>query len=159
MGILNYSTKISAQMSAAEISGKLAYMGANSVQIVYDERRLPVGISFIIQVTGSFVEFRLPCRWQGVKRAIEKDKSIPRTFKTDEQALRVSWRIVKDWIEAQMAIIESQSAELAEVFLPYAVNPNSGMTLFQTFEESPTRLLNSGDEIVDGEYTESEQNG
>ena len=58
-----------------------------------------------------------------------------------------------------MAIIESQSAELAEVFLPYAVNPNSGMTLFQTFEESPTRLLNSGDEIVDGEYTESEQNG
>jgi len=39
MGILNYPTKISAQVTAGEISGKLAYMGANSVQIVYDDRR------------------------------------------------------------------------------------------------------------------------
>ena len=35
-----------------------------------------------------------------------------------------------------MAIIEAGLAELAEVFLPYAVNPNTGQTLFQEFEQN-----------------------
>jgi len=39
---------------------------------------------------------------------IQKDPKVPRSKCTDEQALRVSWRIIKDWVKAQMAIVECQ---------------------------------------------------
>lgn len=156
MGILNYSTKISPQITAGELSGKLAMLGAKQVTIDYDERGLPIGISFVIQITRSLVQFRLPCKWEGVLNAMKKDRSMPRSFHTEDQARRVAWRIVKDWVEAQMAIIQAETAELAEVFLPYAVNPKTGQTLFQTFNTNPQYLLGVGDEIVEGHYNEVE---
>lgn len=62
------------------------------------------------------------------------------SYKTVEQAKRVSWRIVKDWVEAQLAIIESGQAEMGEVFMPYAVTI-SGETLFKRLSNEPKLLL------------------
>ena len=49
-----------------------------------------------------------------------------------EQAERVAWRIVKDWVEAQMAILESEMVKLDEIFLPYMVN-DAGQTLYEAY--------------------------
>lgn len=154
MGILNYSTKIDPHITAGELSGKLAVLGANQVSIEYDERRLPAGISFVVMISGSHIMFKLPCKWQGVLSAMRKDRSISKSYQTEEQARRVAWRIVKDWVEAQMAIIQAESADLAEVFLPYAINPGTVETLYQSFTSDPQNLLIAGSEIVDGEYHE-----
>lgn len=56
---------------------------------------------------------------------------------------RVAWRIVKDWVEAQMALIESGLAELPEVFLPYAVKPD-GRTVYDEFKGN-LLMLSEGD--------------
>jgi len=61
-------------------------------------------------------------------------------FQTKEQAQRVAWRILKDWIQTQMAIIEAGLSSTVEVFMPYAVM-DSGQTLFQSFSENPRFLL------------------
>src|SRR5438552_18436509 len=37
------------------------------------------------------------------------------------QAVRVEWRIVKDWVEAQLALIETRMVTAQQVFLPYAI--------------------------------------
>ncbi|WP_189339127.1 hypothetical protein [Williamsia muralis] len=37
-------------------------------------------------------------------------------YQTPEHALRVAWRITKDWVEAQLAIIETQMVTPAQVF-------------------------------------------
>lgn len=50
-----------------------------------------------------------------------------------DQAERVAWRILKDWVAAQMAILESEMVQMDEVFLPYMVN-DSGQTLFQCYK-------------------------
>lgn len=50
-----------------------------------------------------------------------------------EQAERVAWRIVKDWVETQMAILESEMVQMDEIFLPYMLN-SSGQTIFQTYQ-------------------------
>ena len=46
------------------------------------------------------------------------------------QAERTAWRNVRDWIMAQMAIIEAGQVEMEEVFLPYLTD-RQGRTLYQ----------------------------
>jgi len=55
------------------------------------------------------------------------------------QAERVAWRIVKDWVEAQLAILESEMVHLDEIFLPYMVN-NNGQTVFEIYRNNQLML-------------------
>ena len=52
----------------------------------------------------------------------------------EKQAERVAWRILKDWIEAQMALLDIQMVKFEEVFMPYIVDKH-GRTLFEKLEE------------------------
>ena len=52
----------------------------------------------------------------------------------DEQAYRVAWRNILDWVEAQMALLEIEMAKIEEIFLPYMVN-SSGETLFERLKQ------------------------
>jgi hypothetical protein len=86
------------------------------------------------------VNFRLPANFKGIRRLLNENSKVPNSLRTDEQAIRVSWRITKDWIESQLAFIEAEQAELAQIFLPYAVTP-SGQTLYQHIQEGNMKLL------------------
>jgi hypothetical protein len=57
------------------------------------------------------------------------------TKNTRERAEWISWRILKNWVEAQIALIESGQADPAQVFLPYVVE-RSGKTIYELFIES-----------------------
>jgi hypothetical protein len=59
-----------------------------------------------------------------------------------EQAYRVAWRNILDWVEAQMALLEIEMVKMEEIFLPYMVNPK-GETFFETLEKKGF-LLKSG---------------
>lgn len=142
MPILNYTTQVNSSKTVAEIQRKLAKAGALSISVSYDDKRQPDALVFAIQVHNEYVNFKLPCNWQGVFTAMKRDRSISRRFQNEEQARRVAWRIVKDWTEAQLAIIEAEMATLPEVFLPYAVM-NNGLTVYQSFERG--NLLTSGE--------------
>ena len=79
----------------------------------------------------------------GKAGAMKKDPKVPQRLCTKEQALRVSWRIVKDWVEAQMAIVEAKLADVAEVFLPYAIT-KTGTTLYKEIQGNGMKLLSTG---------------
>jgi len=70
---------------------------------------------------------------------MEKQK-VPKTYQNKEQAVRTSWRIIKDWVEAQMALVESELADVSEVFLPYAITQN-GSTLYEEIQGKRLNLL------------------
>jgi hypothetical protein len=55
----------------------------------------------------------------------------------------VAWRIVKDWVEVQLALIESGQATLPQLFLPHAVRAD-GRTLFEVVAADPHLLLGQG---------------
>jgi hypothetical protein len=150
MPILNYTTSISVVRTASEIQEILARAGTKTVMIEYGVDRSPVAVYFEIEVAGRFVSFRLPSQWQGVHHTLQKS-SAERRYKTEEQARKVAWRIIKDWVEAQVAIIEAGVADVAEVFMPYMINPVSNHTLYKDFK-SGSLLLNAG-EVVDGEVS------
>ena len=57
------------------------------------------------------------------------------------QAERTAWRNVRDWVLAQIALVESCDAEMDEVFLPYLMDED-GNTLYQAYSNG--RLLLGG---------------
>lgn len=140
--LLNHSTTIEPIKTAGEIMGILAAKGAQSIMIDYRNGE-PDGLAFKITVNGQDIGFRLPCNAEGAYRAMLKMKIASR-FQNRDQAKRTAWRILKAWVEAQMALIECGQAEVAEIFLPYMIVGISGQTLFQRFQENPARLLNAG---------------
>jgi hypothetical protein len=146
--ILNYTTKIRSDRSVNEIQKILGNGGARRVSTDYEGGRI-VAVTFSLDVGGNEIHFRLPSNPDGVLRAMQKQR-VPRTYLTTEHAESVAWRIVKDWIEAQIALVEAQQAQLAEVFLPYAVVNNSGQTMFEAFENRQ-RMLTAGDPTEGGE--------
>lgn len=139
MAILNYTTKIDAEKTINEITKMLVKHGANRIVTSYDENRLPCAVSFSINWNGQLLPFLLPCNYEGVFASL-KSSDAPKHNKTKEQAIRTSWRIVKDWVEAQLAIVEANLSKIEEVFLPYVVT-NNGQTLFEKFEAQSQKLL------------------
>ena len=141
MAILNYTTTIDPFKTIGEIQAIIVKHGASNISIDFVDG-LPAALTFLVQLDGEFVNFRLPSNYQGVFKAICKDPDVPKRFKTQEQARKVAWRILKDWVEAQLAIVQAGLAALPEVFLPYAVMDN-GATLYESFKQSGAKLLTS----------------
>lgn len=141
MGILNYTTKIDSEKSIAEIQKCLVKHGAHKIVTDY-KGSVPTSVTFCLTVNEQLIGFSLPANNVGVLKAMQKDRKVPRSKCTEEQAQRVAWRIVKDWVEAQMAIVEAQLADMAEVFLPYAVT-RSGSTLYSEIKQGGMKMLSS----------------
>jgi hypothetical protein len=59
-----------------------------------------------------------------------------------DQAYRVAWRNILDWVQAQMALLEIGMAKMEEVFLPY-MQDRQGVTFFERMEKQDF-LLESG---------------
>jgi hypothetical protein len=139
MPIKSYTTCIDSFKTIAEIMQRLAKSGATDVTTRNDANGNPIAVSFTINFAGNLLNFRLPCNFEGVFNSLKKEK-IAAKFKTIEQALRVSWRIIKDWVDCQMAIIEAKIASMTEVFLPYLIL-ESGQTLFNECTNTGTFKL------------------
>ncbi|WP_375436655.1 hypothetical protein [uncultured Hymenobacter sp.] len=140
MSILNYTTTIDAGKTVGELQGILAKAGCRKILIDFNEIGEPDAVTFMVAVNEQPLYFTLPCNVAGVLKAMQKDRNIAGKYRTEAQARRVAWRIIKDWCQAQLAIIEAGQAQLAEVFLPYA--QHQGTTLFKSLEAGNLKLLN-----------------
>jgi hypothetical protein len=156
LAIKNYTTGIGVARTIGEIQGILAGKGARSIQINYNDSGEPSTVSFIVLFQGVPIPFQLPCNIEGVFRAMAKEYKeghARRRFESKPenklQASRVAWRIVKDWVEAQMALVEAEQATLAQVFLPYAVvtKGDQALTMYDRFLDtvSKQKALPAGD--------------
>src|ERR1022692_3406009 len=110
MGLLNYTTSISGEKTVGEIQSSRARAGAMSVLHDYDQQGNVESMSFKIQTQFGMIAYRLPSNIPAVAKVLEKQAragKIPRRYIDDQaQASRVAWRILKDWMEAQLALIE-----------------------------------------------------
>lgn len=128
MAILNFTTKVDAWKTVNEITLILSKHGVTNVNIKNEGSR-PVAVSFSMNYHTQPLNFLLPCNHEGVWRAIKNNTKIEKRYRNEDQAFRTSWRIIKDWVEAQMAIVEAELSTVEEVFLPYLILNASGETL------------------------------
>lgn len=138
MAILNYTTTIEVGKTVGEIQSILVRGKASAVMSEYAEGIL-TAINFRVMTAAGLMTFRLPANVQKIYQVLVR-QNIPARLKTQEQASRVAWRIIKDWLEAQMALISAQMADIEQVFLPYAQNAN-GETVYETLKESQFKGL------------------
>lgn len=142
MAILNYTTKIEAAKSIDEIQKILARHRARSITTDFDDNGNVSGIRFSIQMEGLPLDVRLPVNVTGVFESLKGVKGISSKSKTLIQARRVAWRILKDWLEAQLALAQIGQAEMAQVLMPYAID-SEGRSAYAVFRESHVRQLNA----------------
>jgi hypothetical protein len=128
MKIANYTTAVSAEKSVMEIQ-QLLSQTAKAVMVEYENSEV-AAITFRIDRNGQQIGFRLPCDWKRTLKVLHADRSMPPRYKSPELAKRVAWRIVRDWLRAQLSLIEIDQVKIDQVFLPYAVTP-SGETLYE----------------------------
>jgi len=139
--IKNYSTGIAEDKTVGEIMSLLAAKQARSIRIDYDDQGRPAAVSFVLIISELPIPFRLPCNFEGVLKAMAtayKSGSARYRFERNPESVmqsrRVAWRIIKDWVAAQMALIEAEQASMAQVFLPYAIyNEKANLTMFDEF--------------------------
>lgn len=132
MPLLNYTTSIKASRTISQIMEILSVAGAREITISYnDTPPLAEALTFVMDVNDRPVPFRLECRWRAIQHILENDKRVTgKKLRTAEHALNVGWRIIKVWVDAQMALIEADLANLPQLFLPHAVGPD-GRTLYE----------------------------
>lgn len=129
MAIKNYTTSIDVYKTLGEIQGELASHGARKIMVDYDGSGQPVGVTFGIETPEGPRLFCLPANIDGVRAVFEKQK----VRAAPGQAERTAWRNIRDWVMAQMAIIEAGQVDMVQVFFPY-LSDHTGRTVYQMYQ-------------------------
>lgn len=149
---LNYTTKISVADTIGEISTMLPKHGARSVSMEYDTDGRPVGVAFTLRTPHGDRSFALPVNVDGVHAMLQQHeqrgafraaRKRAGAFSSREHAERVAWRVLRDWLEAQLAIIAAGMAQLDQVMLPY-LRDDAGRTLYDRYREREQSALPAG---------------
>jgi hypothetical protein len=136
MPIANFTTTVTALKSIGEIQGILVAHGAKHILIDYENEE-PVGLAFMIATPYGDAGFRLPANINKVQAVLNKQRV--RSQVSGEMAARVAWRILKDWIRAQIAILETEMVTIDQIFLPY-METKDGKTLYQVMLDHHLQL-------------------
>jgi hypothetical protein len=146
-GPLNYTTSIDAEKTALECVTMLMKHGARNVALSVGEDRNPDGLDFAIQLPwGVTRAYSVPINIAGTERALKKAVAARRIrpgFATPDQARRVAWRVMKDWLEVQIALIEAGAVELEQVMLPY-MRVAADKTVYSVWVADEMRQLEGG---------------
>lgn len=143
MALLNYSTKIEPEQTIGEIQKMLSKHGVTVMMTEYDGPHV-AAVSFRLNIDGKPVGFKLPCNWRAVVEIFKKVKiSMKHSGGKEVQAIRTAWRIIFEWVRAQLALVEVNMVTVPQVFLPYAIM-RDGRTLAEHVETNPNFLLGDG---------------
>lgn len=102
----------------------------------------PTALAFTIKTNHGPRHFRLPVDVDAMHRLLLRTTSG--RLAEREQAERVAWRVIKDWLAAQLALVAAGMATVDQVMLPYLlVSPEQ--TLFEAYRERENVALIGGE--------------
>lgn len=142
--------KIKNAMSAGKntfdkIQSVLASHGANKIMYDYSTDGTLEALTFGMQIEGVQIGFRLPALVENVVEIMYGGKDrygFPKKI-TDAQraqAYKTAWANIRDWIDAQMALIDTKQVKLEQVFLPYMMGKNNE-SLYEQISKTKFKLL------------------
>lgn len=141
MAVKNITSEIAPEKTIMDIEKILSQFGAKAILKEY-EGEMVTAISFYILAPNSEkIPFKLPMKLEKARAVVEKaveEGKLPLRFNDEpyrtEKGLIVGWRIIKDWIHAQLSLAEIEYADAVEIFLPYAWNPVTEKTFYEEIE-------------------------
>jgi hypothetical protein len=141
MAIKNYTSDKPIDRIFAELQQTLGTHGAKHISFEYGDDGKVQGLAFTIKVNDRFIPIKLPARVEKAQAVLKRQyengeikSHIGTKVYSYDQAYRVAWRNILDWVLAQMALLEIGMAKMEEVFLPY-MQDRDGVTFFERMEE------------------------
>lgn len=148
---VNYSTQISAAQTVAEMQTLLAAHGARRISVDYDDSGVPSALDFVLATPHGQRGFSLPVDVDRMERLLVIEdkagrlKSGSKAARTSRvQAERVAWRVMKTWLEAQLALVAAEMVDIDQAMLAFLQIDASGRTLYQAYKERETLALDPG---------------
>ena len=142
MNLKNYTTGIKANKTIAEIEESLISHGARDLWKQYDGSQNIISLTFSVITEQGKIPFKLTINPEAVRQIIAEQhkkgraRGISKKQASDmEHARNVGWRILKDWIDAQMALVEIRMRKLEQIFLSDIWDAQSGKTFFEILQE------------------------
>lgn len=149
--IENYTTKIAATKTAGEIQELLAAHGVSKIMLEYADGR-PVGVTFSANTEFGERTFRLPVDVDAMHQLLIREKRAGRLPGISEplsqdrnHAERVAWRVIAEWLRAQMTLVASRMASLEQTMLPYLL-VDRDHTLYAAYRDQGLKELTAGGE-------------
>lgn len=159
MFLKNYTSSVPVAQTLHRIEQVLIKCGVSGITKEYSPSGAVSAIRFHIRVSPETPEvtIRMPADCQRALDALwldyaNGDKLTPdgkalqwpsrkRLKRADfaEQAERTAWKIIQDWVEVQMSMIQLKQAETLEVFLPYVWDGRQ--TYFQAVKSAGFKAL------------------
>jgi len=149
--VLNYTTKISALKTVGEIQGMLAEHGAGRIAVDYEDGG-PAGLTFSLTTPHGPKLFSLPVDVRAMHRLLVSEYNAGKlrsggvnlaVLTSRGHAERVAWRVMKDWLQAQLALVQTQMVQIDQVLLPY-LHVDGDTTLYAAYRERENALVIEG---------------
>jgi len=118
----NYTSEVPVERTLIRIEAVLVKGGASGINKTYRDGELfSIGFTIPGAAKGSSMSVRMPARVDAVEKALTKGKYLAATAqgRMKKQAARTAWKLMQDWIEVQLSLVELQQADMIQVFLPY----------------------------------------
>jgi hypothetical protein len=153
MFLKNYTSDVPVSESIHRIEKVLLQCGVTGIMKEYGVNQKVIAITFRITGPNGLPQMvRLPAYEDRATDALFRDYAGEEGVSKDGQSVdgwsrkrlkrkdfvaqgeRTAWRIVKDWVEVQMSMIQLEQADVMEVFMPYLWDGKR--TYFQALKES-----------------------
>ena len=119
----NYTSEVPVERTVSRIEAVLMKAGADGITKTYREGELfSIGFTIPGATKGSSMTVRMPARVDAVERVLTGEVRRPSKATKERvrrQAARTAWKLMQDWIEVQVSLIELQQVDVVQVFLPY----------------------------------------
>lgn len=158
MFLKNYTSEVPVSQTIHRIEQVLIKCGVSGITKEYIGTSGEIGaVSFQIEAPSGKITIRLPADKQKAHDAlwlayVDGDKlsddgnsvrwpsqKKKRKIEFAEQAARTAWKIVQDWVEVQMSMIQLKQADTMQVFLPYVWDGQR--TYYEALRESQFKGL------------------
>lgn len=109
----------------------------------YEGKRI-INLCFIVIINNDQMPFKLPARTEECEKVLRGRVRRPNdsTYKRiKDQAERTAWKLLSDWVDVQMSLIELGQVELLEIFLPYLYDVSRRQTYFEALREKKFKGL------------------
>jgi len=130
--LLDYTTKVPVHRTITQIQAKLVEHGARKVMMEWGDDGRVKALSFEVPIPNGKLPIRLPIDTEATLRVLKRqwdERLIESKYATKDHAYRVAWRIIKDWVEAQVSLLETEMVRMEEIFLPYVLI--DGKTIYE----------------------------
>ncbi len=141
----NYTSEVPVSRTVARIEQALVKAGASRISTVYSNGEM-VGIDFMLgdyDARGSAMTVRIPVNVPAVESIfldqLGREPSPSVAERIHQQAGRTAWKLMQDWIEVQLSLIEIQKIAAVQVFLPYLYDGRQ--TFYEKLRDGGFKLL------------------